>query len=127
MRSHGVKNFPDPSSSGELQITSSSGIDPSSPTFEAAQRACQKLLPGGGAPSPAQQAKMQKALLAFSACMRSHGITDFPDPTFSGNGARISINGGLDPQSPRFQAAQTACQNDLPGKGVGLKTRSAKP
>jgi hypothetical protein len=120
MRSHGVPNFPDPGSGGGLSIGPGSGIDPSSPKFRAAQQACQKLLPNGGQPSPQQRAKMQAALLAFSACMRSHGVPDFPDPTFAGGGARLSLNGGpgsdLNPQSPRFQAAQTACQGKLPGR-----------
>ncbi len=78
------------------------------------------MLPNGGQPSPQQRAKMQAALLAFSACMRSHGLPDFPDPTFpTGGGAEMKVGGGpgsdLNPQSPRFQAAQTACQGNLPG------------
>ena len=119
MRSHGVPNFPDPSSGGGISIGPGSGIDPSSPKFQAAQRACQKVLPNGGQPSPQQLAKMQQHLLAFSACMRSHGVPDFPDPTFSGGGAQLRLRAGsgsdLNPQSPRFQAAQTACQRNLPG------------
>src|SRR5262245_32582563 len=60
MRSHGEPNFPDPDAQGNLTINPSSGIDPSSPRFQAAQRACSKYLPNGGQPpSPAQQAKMQ--------------------------------------------------------------------
>ena len=51
--------------------------------------------------------------------MRSHGEPNFPDPQF-GTGGRVSIKlsagAGLDPQSPQFQAAQNACQKDLPGK-----------
>ncbi len=129
MRSHGVPNFPDPGSGGGIQIGPSSGIDPRSPTFQAAQQACQKLLPNGGRPSPQQQAKMQQALLAFSACMRSHGLPDFPDPTFpAGGGAEMKIGGGpgsdLNPQSPRFQAAQTACRGKLPGN---IATKGAPP
>ena len=119
MRSHGVPNFPDPSSGGGISIGPGSGINPSSPKFQAAQRACQKVLPNGGQPSPQQLAKMQQHLLAFSACMRSHGVPDFPDPTFSGGGAQLRLRAGsgsdLNPQSPRFQAAQTACQRNLPG------------
>jgi hypothetical protein len=120
MRSHGVPNFPDPSSGGGISIGPGSGIDPNSPKFRAAQQACQKVLPNGGQPSPQQLAKMQQHLLAFSACMRSHGVPDFPDPTFpTGGGAQLRIRGGsgsdLNPQSPRFQAAQTACRGNLPG------------
>jgi hypothetical protein len=124
MRSHGVPNFPDPGSGGGIQIGPGSGIDPRSPKFQAAQQACQKVLPNGGRPSPQQLAKMQRALLAFSACMRAHGIADFPDPTFTGGNALMRLRGGpgsdLNPNSPRFQAAQTACRAKLPGNiGVG--------
>jgi hypothetical protein len=47
MRSHGVPNFPDPHFSGghlTMQLSPSSGIDPSSPAFQSAQQACQPLL-----------------------------------------------------------------------------------
>jgi hypothetical protein len=52
MRSHGVPKFPDPvfSDGGrrtQLRIDSKSGIDPDSPIFQAAQKTCQKLMPGG--------------------------------------------------------------------------------
>jgi hypothetical protein len=119
MRTHGVPNFPDPDSHGDLSITPSSGIDPSSPQFQSAQRACSKFMPNGGQPpSPAQQAKMQAQALKFSACMRAHGVPGFPDPQFGNGNIRIRIGpgSGIDPQSPSFQAAQKACQADLPGK-----------
>jgi hypothetical protein len=116
MRKHGVSNFPDPNSQGVIQFGSDLGIDPKSPTFQSAQSACQKLLPNGGQPTPQQQAKMQQQLLAFSKCMRAHGLKDFPDP--SNGGLRINSGQGsdLDPQSAQFQAAQQACQGKLPFK-----------
>ncbi len=46
MQSHGEPNFPDPNSQGGIQITNSSGLNPSSPQFQAAQNACQKVMPG---------------------------------------------------------------------------------
>jgi hypothetical protein len=50
MRSHGVPKYPDPkvSSGGGMQqtINPNEGVDPSSPQFQAAQKACQKLVPG---------------------------------------------------------------------------------
>jgi hypothetical protein len=119
MRSHGEPNFPDPNAQGVLSVSSSSGIDPSTPQFQSAQRACSKYLPNGGQPpSPAQQAQMQRQALRFSACMRAHGVPKFPDPQFgSGKIAiRIGPGTGIDPQSPQFQAAQKACQGELPGK-----------
>ena len=124
MRAHGVSSFPDPNSQGAIQIGPSSGIDPSSPKFRAAQQACQKLLPNGGQPTPAQIAKMQRGALAFSACMRRHGVTDFPDPTFSGGGVGLKIRsrGGasdLNPSSATLQAAQKACRGNFRGAGAG--------
>jgi hypothetical protein len=113
MRAHGVHNFPDPDASGGLTVKSGSGIDPSSPTFRTAQQACAKLLPNGGKPTPQQLAKMKKSALAFSACMRAHGLKDFPDPDFSGGGIGIRIGGrgasDLNPNNPTFQRARAAC------------------
>lgn len=113
MRAHGVHNFPDPGAQGGLTIDSSSGIDPNSQVFRAAQQACAKLLPNGGQPTPQQLAKIKRAALAFSACMRAHGLKDFPDPDFSGGGVRISLGGGkgsdLNRNDPTFQRAQAAC------------------
>ncbi|MGH3395630.1 MAG: hypothetical protein ACRDPO_13170 [Streptosporangiaceae bacterium] len=49
MRSHAVPDFPDPALSGQSAPASGTGpvINPSSPRFEAAVRACQHLLPAG--------------------------------------------------------------------------------
>lgn len=35
-----------------MKIQAGTGLDPSSPTFQAAQQACQSLMPGGGLPAP---------------------------------------------------------------------------
>ncbi|HSZ03952.1 MAG TPA: hypothetical protein VK778_01980 [Solirubrobacteraceae bacterium] len=55
MRHNGVPNFPDPkfsTSGGGVRVKiggpGSSGINPSSPQFQDAQKACQSNLPGGG-------------------------------------------------------------------------------
>jgi hypothetical protein len=53
----------------------------------------------------------------FSACMRSHGITNFPDPSSAGGGINIQLNAGINPSSPGFEAAQSACSKLLPGGG----------
>jgi hypothetical protein len=128
MRSHGVSDFPDPSSNGAFQIQAGpgSGLDPQSPTFQNAVKACQSLRAAGqGGPDKMSAADKQK-LLAFAACMRSHGVPDFPDPTFDSNGAGVTISGGgssdLDPNSPAFQAAMKACQSLMPGGGPGTGT-----
>ena len=119
LRSNGLPDFPDPSSNGTFHITSSSGAVPGSPQFQAAQKACRKFTPNGGAPpSPAQQAKILAQSLQYAECMRSHGITDFPDPQSSGGRVGFSITAtpgsDLNPNNPHFQAAQTACEKLLP-------------
>jgi hypothetical protein len=114
MRSHGVPNYPDPNAQGVITIDSSMGIDPSSPLFQKAHADCQKLLPAGKAPSPAQQQQQEKRALAFAACMRSHGVPHYPDPTFGSGGMisqKISRSSGVDPSSPIFQTAQKACRS----------------
>ena len=103
MRSNGVPNFPDPNSQGVIQ---GSGIDPNSPTFQKAMQACRKNLPNGGAPTPAQQQQMHAQALAFSACMRSHGVPSFPDPDHDGV---FTLPAGIDQQAPLFQHATQAC------------------
>src|SRR5262249_60439694 len=78
MRRHGVPNFPDPDSQGRLLFNSGSGINPRSPQFRAAQRACQRLLPNGGKPGAPPQAQFFKQALQVSRCMRSYGWPNFP-------------------------------------------------
>jgi hypothetical protein len=124
MRSHGMPNFPDPNAQG---VITGNGFDPGSPQFQKAQQSCSKYLPNGGTPSPAQQALMRHQALAFSACMRSHGLPNFPDPDFGPGGRvtlRISASSGFGPRSPQFQSAQMACQGKLPGI---VKAGSAPP
>ncbi|HTX12532.1 MAG TPA: hypothetical protein VME22_28195 [Solirubrobacteraceae bacterium] len=51
----------------------------------------------------------------FSACMRNHGVTDFPDPkvTSNGNGQQIAIQ-AVGANTPAFKTATKACQGILP-------------
>ncbi len=84
MRSHGVPNFPDPTTSSggsHVSIKSSSGINPASPAFLAAQKACGQRLPGGGSVSGKRSAATEAAMLAVSECTRAHGVSGFPGPT----------------------------------------------
>jgi hypothetical protein len=113
MRAHGVPSFPDPNSNGQISL--GSGANPNSPSYQSAQKACRGLLPNGGKATPQQLAKAKQLALAHSACMRAHGVKDFPDPDFSGGGVKLSLGGGgkadLNPNNPTFQRAQKACNN----------------
>jgi hypothetical protein len=105
MRHHGEPDFPDPSANGVFSLND---IDPNSPQYEDAQKACQSLLPKGAPPSPAEQARLLEKALAFAKCMRSHGVVNFSDPNANGGGISFSLR-GVDPNSPPFQRAQRAC------------------
>jgi hypothetical protein len=60
--------------------------------------------------------------LAYSQCMRSHGVPDFPDPKVSSNsgGTGVSMGvgtrGDLNPSKPAFKAASQACRSLQPGE-----------
>jgi hypothetical protein len=129
MRQHGV-NMPDPTVDGQGQISVNAGnVSPA--IFESANKACaaqhdaaQKAAGGGpGGGKPPDPSKM----LAFSKCMRGHGLADFPDP--SGNGLRIKAGSGSDlsPDNPAFQKAQKACQPILGSLKGGEKTQVGGP
>jgi hypothetical protein len=78
-----------------------------------------------GSSKPAAPKAHRSPFIAFSKCMRDHGVTNFPDPTSGGGG--INIGGsGIDPQSPAFQAAQNTCFKLLPGGGPFNRTPSAE-
>jgi hypothetical protein len=69
-------------------------------------------------PSGRPSAALYQATLAFSRCMRAHGLTNFPDPT-AGQGIqlRVTPNSGINPFSPSFKAAQARCRHLLPNGG----------
>lgn len=100
MRSHDVPNYPDPDSHGNLPKGNAQSFGVSSSQYQAAESACQHLLPSsdtnfnasltqclenGNCPS----AVVQQALTEgrkFAQCMRDHGVSDWPDPTIDSTG-----------------------------------------
>jgi hypothetical protein len=112
MRAHGVPKWPDPDNSGVFDKTkiTTQQLGVSSTGLQAAQGACQHLLP---APSVGQQRLDAAQALQFSQCVRNHGVPNFPDPDGSG---RIPdpASVGIDQGSPQFQAANVACAQDRP-------------
>jgi hypothetical protein len=57
--------------------------------------------------------KSSTQALTFARCMRSHGVSNFPDP----NGNGIQITPAI-AQSPAFPSAQKACKQYLPNGGA---------
>ena len=113
MRSHGVPSFPDPSSGGGIHITITAGsapsLNPAAPAFQAARQSCRKLLPGGGPPRVVPESvKLQ--VVGHAECMRAHGVSNYPDPSFpSGGGIESFVPSSVDAGSPAFQRAAKAC------------------
>jgi hypothetical protein len=79
----------------------------------------------GGSGSSSSQAQAQQEALNFARCMRSHGVSRFPDPTASG-GINFRDVPGTSASSPAFKAAQTACQRLLPVKSSPSGPPSAR-
>jgi hypothetical protein len=69
-----------------------------------------------GQPSQAQIQREQQDAVRFSDCMRSHGVSNFPDPNTDPHAFKES----LDPSTthaPGFGSAVDACQHLLPNGG----------
>ena len=71
--------------------------------------------------SPSQSATVsgEAEALQYAACMRSHGVPDFPDPTVQNGSVGFSITAGdgVDQNSLQYQSARQACSS-LRGGGT---------
>jgi len=88
-----------------------------------------------GGPSPARAAGSPSArsprpaagagsAVAYSACMRSHGVPNFPDPdAASGQVPKVDAR-QLGVGGPQLQAAQTACQPLYPDDGGSIEAQT---
>ena len=117
MRSHGLGDFPDPTvgsnglPSWSMNASPNSDLDPSSPQYKSAHEACGKDLPTLGPQTPAETTAAIAEAVKYAECMRSHGEPDFPDPNGQGVIQIKNATGILDPGSPQYERAQTACQS----------------
>jgi hypothetical protein len=131
IRSHGVPNFPDPDASGGYNLESSGSLEGAggssiaigSSQLQTAYGDCRHLLPGGPSFSQLEQEVQQEQqrqaqalpeVLKYSQCMRSHGVPNFPDLGGSDQSQAPGKSADINPNSPQFQAASTACQHLLP-------------
>jgi hypothetical protein len=100
MRSHGVPKYPDPEPGGNLPKGDAQAFGVSHAQYQAAQRACQRLLPSSDTVFAASltqcleigdcpPAVVQRALeegRKFALCMRSRGVPNWPDPAIDSIG-----------------------------------------
>jgi len=128
MRSHGIPNFPDPNSSGQIPKEEILQLGVSTSVLQTAQRACMRLWPYQ-APPQAQQRQQLTDDLTFAQCMRSHGVPKFPDPTTGPDGPHFAISvsrDGFDPHSSQVLAKAYECQHVLPA-GSRLPSVTVSP
>ena len=127
MRSHGVPNFPDPPSSGQVPKETAQQLGVSSSQLQAAQNTCQHLLPNTGNidDNPAALHQWWSQMLHFARCMHSHGVPNWPDPspypqdpvrpTFNLHAAGIGFHLGAQPgnivNSPQIEAKVRQCES----------------
>jgi hypothetical protein len=86
----------------------------------AAIAACGSSSPGAGGQTNPPVAQAQQDTLNFARCMRSHGVSNFPDDL------NFRTVPGMNPSSPAFVAAQTACRHLLPVKAPRPAAPSAQ-
>ena len=133
MHDHGVPNFPDPhvaNQNGEHGISIQAVGPKGSPQFEAAAKACRGILPAPSGSGPQQTAQQQRTRLAdalsFARCMRSRGLTSFPDPTAQGDLSIEMVRAqGIDVHSPAVLRDVQACLPASHGALTPAKVKAA--
>ena len=132
MRSHGVPNFPDPDIKGNYPAVDPQHLGISSTQYQAAEQACQDLLPIGGSLQqqtnqclwfgncpPALLQQLLNIEREYARCMRSHGVPNWPDPTINkGRPAFDLSTAGIDTQSTtssQFESEDGACRRLIGG------------
>jgi hypothetical protein len=75
---------------------------------------------GSGGASNAGGSASSPSAVAYSGCMRSHGVPNFPDPP-SGGGVPKGSAQQFGVSSSQLQAGQTACQQLYPNNGGSIQ------
>jgi hypothetical protein len=129
MRSHGVPTFPDPSTTEPHALKATAQrLAATNPRFTAAARACNHLLPNGGSSQEAAQRQRTQLAdeLSFARCMRSRGVSRFPDPTAQGGLTIEMVQAqGIDVHSPSVLHVVQACLPASHGALTPAKVRQA--
>jgi len=113
-RTHGDPSFPDPvydPGDGRWHFAVSPGSAPAS-----TQQACQHLFPSGNASPPVPQARFQQ-LVRLAACLRQHGVPNWPDPDPDGS---FPLPPSLLTKSPSWAQATKACSRLMPSGGLDV-------
>lgn len=118
-RSHGIPNMPDPTidSHGHAQFP------PGAPKpTQAVQQACQSIY--NRLPASVRNGSTPDIAMAtrFAQCMRTHGLSDFPDPNPDGSYPLPPdlITNKTGPLWDRFKAAWDSCRAFNPSQQISV-------
>jgi hypothetical protein len=131
MRAHGVSGFPDPDTTGQIPKTQViAAAHNNLARFNSASGACGHLLPANGSlgqqETPQQQHTRRADGLSFAKCMRSHGVSHFPDPTAQGELTTEMVQAqGIDIHSPTVLRTVQQCLPASHGALTPAKIREA--
>jgi hypothetical protein len=120
MRSHGVPDFPDPRPPGQIPrgnafepaATGGFTANPNSPAYQAASTDCRSLADASPV-TPGSVNRVMASQLRFAVCMRAHGVTNFPDPTSTGEIGDNGAISGVNQNAPAYRAAEDTCRHVL--------------
>jgi hypothetical protein len=123
-----VPNFPDPQhGASNEKFPSAQQLGVGSTQLQAAQSACQHLLPAGVDDQfpPAELPLLLHGMLPFAHCVRAHGLPNFPDPATDSQGRPyfpLSTHGIslAYSHSQQFTTKISECQHLLPHQLGGI-------
>jgi hypothetical protein len=115
MRSHGLSSWPDPTSSGEFDKSKLRQTGYSVSQVRAVEDGpCNHLLGSVSHEGPTITATDRADYLKAAACMRSHGFSNFPDPTFRNSSVQTNIPSSTNQDSSQFRSAAKTCTKLIP-------------
>jgi hypothetical protein len=119
MRSHGIPNYPDPNSNGSIPKETPQQLGVSDSQYQTAETACGHLLPNSdhGGLSQAEIQEAWSGMRDFARCMRSHGVSNWPDPADDGEGSPVFyLQHRIDENAPQIITKVHACQHLIPAE-----------
>jgi hypothetical protein len=139
MRSHGVPNFPDPppGNPGAVAKANPQQLGVGTAQLQSAQQACKQLIPATGSNAEQQQEtqcamagscssavvqQWMSGLRTLAACLRTHGVPNWPDPVLTAQGIPHFPydQAGIDHHSSQTLAKVKTCVTQTGFQGLPL-------
>ncbi|GAA4630945.1 hypothetical protein GCM10023196_058360 [Actinoallomurus vinaceus] len=110
-RKNGIPNVADPkvNADGDVDISPPPGLTKQSPIVQKVMKICGKYLDGVFTHENKDSSAEYDKALKMAACVRQHGVPNFPDPSPapSGGGAKFDVSKNLDREA--VDKAMRAC------------------